>query len=91
MTKTAFGDDTVRNAALPDPQRLANAPDRAVGNVDGVVVTFQVEPPDYSCCCTALSHDHLWGALCGRRATFAGGICIDCRYFHTFPERRENL
>lgn len=49
------------------------------------------EKPDYSCHCTALDHDHLWGSQCDGRATFAGGICTGCRYFHTFPERRENL
>lgn len=50
-----------------------------------------VETPDYSCHCFALNHDHPWSTPCERRATWAGGICTECRYFHTFPERRENV
>ena len=50
-----------------------------------------IEKPDYSCQCLTLNHDHLWGSQCTRRGTYAGGICTECRYFHTFPERRENL
>ena len=47
--------------------------------------------PDYGCRCIVLDHDHKWGAQCERTATWAGGICTECRYFHTFPERRNNL
>jgi hypothetical protein len=47
--------------------------------------------PDYACRCPAINHDHAWGAQCERLATYAGGICVECRYFHTFPERQDNL
>ena len=47
--------------------------------------------PDYGCTCTEREHDHVWGFRCERRATWAGGTCDDCRYWHTFPERKDNL
>ena len=47
--------------------------------------------PDYTCRCPALNHDHVWGDQCKRKATYAGGVCTECRYWHTFPEQRENL
>ena len=45
----------------------------------------------YACQCISLDHDHKWGSQCDRKATWMGGVCTECRYFHTFPERRENL
>jgi len=61
---------------------------------DDEAVNAGLPKPDYACTCTVLDHDHLWGSQCGRRATWAGGSCDECRYFHTFPERdeqRDNL
>lgn len=49
------------------------------------------ERPDYACTCPVLDHDHAWGSQCDRKGTYAGGICVECRLWFTFPERKENL
>jgi hypothetical protein len=49
------------------------------------------EKPNYACTCPALDHDHKWGSQCSRRGTYAGGVCYECRYWHTYPERKDNL
>ena len=51
--------------------------------------------PTYECTCMTMQHDHnveFYGkSNCPRRATIAGGICNDCRYWDSFPERGDNL
>ena len=51
----------------------------------------KIPVPDYACTCPALDHDHKWGHQCERRGTWAGGICNECRYWFSFPERKDNL
>ena len=43
-----------------------------------------------ACTCICTNDDHPAGA-CARTATIQGGICNECRYYHTFPERRGGL
>ena len=43
--------------------------------------------PDYACTCPVLDHDHKWGSQCSRKATWAGGICPECRYWGDWGAR----
>jgi len=48
----------------------------------------------YRCKCISFFHDHGHHddrVPCERHAPIMGGICNECRYWHTFPERRDNL
>jgi len=51
---------------------------------------YMNERPSYNCTCIAISHGHPAG-VCQGRGTYSGGVCHECRYAHTFPERRQNL
>ena len=42
-------------------------------------MTPELERPDYTCTCIALNHDHT-SNKCDRKGTYAGGVCVECRY-----------
>ena len=39
------------------------------------------------CTCIDILHDHKPGK-CSRKGETMGGICKDCRYYSSFPERK---